>query len=172
LKLGAERLALNAVEKSAKGKIGREAPAEGPNDGRRRPQVKSSGNASDNRREPAVATPRDEPAAGERDAPESIANFTLLERVLRRANLQRALKQVRQNQGAPGIDGMSVDDKSYKCNGSHTFIGGATDFARSARRIRPCGNCRRTSAKAAGGWWTSIWKRSLTGSITTGWSRG
>src|SRR5712691_3774217 len=31
--------------------------------------------------------------------------------------------------------------KSYKCNGSHTFIGGATDSARSARRIRPCGNC-------------------------------
>jgi len=57
-----------------------------------------------------VATPRDEPVAGERDAPESIANFTLLERVLTRANLQRALKQVRQNQGAPGIDGMSVDE--------------------------------------------------------------
>jgi len=103
-------LALNTVEKSAKGKVGREAPAEGPNDGRRRPQVKSSGNASENRLVPAVATPRDEPAAGERDAPESIANFTLLERVLTRANLQRALKQVRQNQGAPGIDGMSVDE--------------------------------------------------------------
>ena len=57
-----------------------------------------------------MATPRDEPAAGERDAPESIANFTLLERVLTRANLQRALKQVRENQGAPGIDGMSVDE--------------------------------------------------------------
>lgn len=72
--------------------------------------MKSSRSASDNRREPAVATPRDEPAAGERDAPESIANFTLLERVLTRANLQRALKQVRENQGAPGIDGMSVDE--------------------------------------------------------------
>ena len=53
---------------------------------------------------------RDEPAAGECDEPESIANFTLLERVVERANLQRALKQVRQNQGAPGIDGMSVDE--------------------------------------------------------------
>ena len=42
--------------------------------------------------------------------PESIPNTTLLERVLRRANLQRALKQVRQNDGAPGIDGMSVDE--------------------------------------------------------------
>jgi RNA-directed DNA polymerase len=34
----------------------------------------------------------------------------LFERVLARANLQRALKQVRSNQGAPGIDGMSVDE--------------------------------------------------------------
>jgi group II intron reverse transcriptase/maturase len=33
-----------------------------------------------------------------------------MERVLTRANLQRALKQVRSNRGAPGIDGMSVDD--------------------------------------------------------------
>ena len=42
--------------------------------------------------------------------PESIPNSALLARVLERANLQRALKQVRQNQGAPGIDGMSVDE--------------------------------------------------------------
>jgi RNA-directed DNA polymerase len=34
----------------------------------------------------------------------------LLGRVLERANLQRALKRVRQNKGAPGIDGMSVDE--------------------------------------------------------------
>ncbi|MBW8830999.1 MAG: group II intron reverse transcriptase/maturase [Burkholderiales bacterium] len=34
----------------------------------------------------------------------------LLERVLERDNLQRALKQVRRNKGAPGIDGMSVDE--------------------------------------------------------------
>jgi group II intron reverse transcriptase/maturase len=33
----------------------------------------------------------------------------LLGKVLERANLQRALKQVRQNQGAPGVDGMTVD---------------------------------------------------------------
>ena len=33
----------------------------------------------------------------------------LLARVLERDNLQRALKQVRRNKGAPGIDGMSVD---------------------------------------------------------------
>ena len=39
----------------------------------------------------------------------SIQPEALLARVLERPNLQRALKQVRQNKGAPGIDGMSVD---------------------------------------------------------------
>jgi RNA-directed DNA polymerase len=74
------------------------------------PQVKNDGIASDNRQTPAVALPRDEPAAGERDAPESIPSTALFARVLERANLQRALKQVRQNKGAPGIDGMTVDE--------------------------------------------------------------
>lgn len=72
-------------------------------------EVKSSGIASANRSVPAVEGTRDEPAAGERPAPESTSNATLMERVLTRANLQRALKQVRSNRGAPGIDGMSVD---------------------------------------------------------------
>jgi retron-type reverse transcriptase len=34
----------------------------------------------------------------------------LLERILDRQNLNRAYKQVRANHGAPGIDGMSVED--------------------------------------------------------------
>ena len=34
----------------------------------------------------------------------------LMQQVLARENLQRALKQVRQNKGAPGVDGMSVDE--------------------------------------------------------------
>jgi hypothetical protein len=34
----------------------------------------------------------------------------LVQQVLARENLQRALKQVRQNKGAPGVDGMSVDE--------------------------------------------------------------
>ena len=72
-------------------------------------QAKSSGNASGNRPVPAVEGSRDEPEAGERVVPESTSNVTLMERVLARANLQRALKQVRSNRGAPGIDGMSVD---------------------------------------------------------------
>ena len=72
--------------------------------------MKSSGSASDNRCVPAVEGPRDESAAGKREVPESISNSTLLDQVLERANLQRALKQVRQNKGAPGIDSMSVDE--------------------------------------------------------------
>src|ERR671919_261952 len=72
--------------------------------------VKSGGSASDHRGILAVTLSRDEPAAGERDTPESMPNSALLERVLERANLQRALKQVRSNQGAPGIDGMTVDE--------------------------------------------------------------
>ena len=48
--------------------------------------------------------------AGESSEPESIPPQALLEQVLERTNLQRALKQVRQNKGAPGIDGMTVDE--------------------------------------------------------------
>ena len=65
------------------------------------PQVKSDGTASDNRQLLAVVLPRDESVAGERDAPESIPSTALLARVLERANLQRALKQVRQNKALP-----------------------------------------------------------------------
>ena len=34
----------------------------------------------------------------------------LLERILARENLNRAYKRVKSNRGAPGIDGMSVED--------------------------------------------------------------
>ena len=54
--------------------------------------------------------PQDERAAGSSGQPELIQAQALLVQVLERANLQRALKQVRQNKGAPGIDGMTVDE--------------------------------------------------------------
>lgn len=97
------------MEKSAEGIVGG-APAEGPNDERQRNVTKRDGNASDHPSHRAAATPRDELAAGSSRQPESIHNPALLAHLLDRANLQRALKQVRQNQGAPGIDGMTVDE--------------------------------------------------------------
>ena len=42
--------------------------------------------------------------------PKSSICSSLLNRVLERNNLVRALKQVRRNKGAPGIDGMTVDE--------------------------------------------------------------
>lgn len=60
----------------------------------------------------------DELGMGDSTEPKSDFCSSLLDRVLERNNLVRALKQVRCNKGAPGIDGMSVDElpdflKSY-----------------------------------------------------------
>lgn len=71
--------------------------------------MKSDETASVNQLVLAAALPRDELDAGERGQSEPSRSAGLLERVLDRANLQRALQQVRGNRGAPGIDGMSVD---------------------------------------------------------------
>lgn len=74
--------------------------------------AKGDGIASANRYVPAAEVMRDEPMTGERADTESNPNLgmTLMERVLERTNLKRALKQVRRNHGAAGIDGMSVDE--------------------------------------------------------------
>jgi group II intron reverse transcriptase/maturase len=108
MKLGTRKRVLNTVEKSAEGIVGG-APAEGPNDERRRTMTKRDGNASGNLLLQAAAVPRDELVAGSSGPPESIHTQALLAQVLERANLQRALKQVRRNKGASGIDGMTVD---------------------------------------------------------------
>lgn len=71
--------------------------------------TESNGKASAHRRLPAAALPLDEPVTGSSCSPEPINPDALLAQVLERTNLQRALKQVRQNKGAPGIDGMTVD---------------------------------------------------------------
>lgn len=72
--------------------------------------MKREGIASDNQRKLTAHTAQDEAISGENGHAESIHPQALLACVLERSNLQRALKQVRQNKGAPGIDGMTVDD--------------------------------------------------------------
>jgi hypothetical protein len=104
VKLGAERSVLNIGEKSAEGIVGG-APTEGRNDERRRRMTKRDGNASEPLLTQAAAKPQDELVAGLSGQPESIHTQVPLAQALDRANLQRALKQVRQNKGAPGIDG-------------------------------------------------------------------
>jgi len=104
-----ERSVLTGMEKSAEGIVGG-APAEGPNDERRRTMAKRDKIASDHLPQQAAVKPQDERVAGLSGQPESIHPRALLAQVLERANLQRALKQVRQNRGAPGIDGKSVDE--------------------------------------------------------------
>jgi len=51
----------------------------------------------------------DEPMAGDCIEPRSEACSSLMVRVLDRENLIRALKQVKRNKGAPGIDGLTVE---------------------------------------------------------------
>ncbi len=55
---------------------------------------------------PALA--EDEPVTGNCAEPKSQTSPSLMARVLDRDNLERALKQVQRNKGAPGIDGNPV----------------------------------------------------------------
>lgn len=55
------------------------------------------------------ASDRDETEGGTRGEDAPVEGKDLMERVLGRENLRRALRQVRRNRGAPGIDGMTVD---------------------------------------------------------------
>ena len=49
-------------------------------------------------------------SVGTRDSRERDSAADLLEQILDRDNLNRAYKQVKRNQGAPGIDGMTVEE--------------------------------------------------------------
>ncbi len=108
-KLGVWKRTLNIVEKSAEGIVGG-ATAEDLNDEKQGNMVKRDGTASDHLRKQAAATPQDELVVGSLRQPGSIHTQALFAQVVEPGNLQRALKQVRQNKGAPGIDGMTVDE--------------------------------------------------------------
>lgn len=56
-----------------------------------------------------IASDMDEPAIKEDRTAQAMCG-PLMARAFARENLQRALKRVRQNKGAPGIDDMSVDE--------------------------------------------------------------
>ena len=58
----------------------------------------------------SLESPEGESEMGNPTEPKSTFCSSLIDRVLERNNLIRALKQVRRNKGAPGIDGMTVDD--------------------------------------------------------------
>lgn len=59
-----------------------------------------------------TTVPEDEPVAGTPPNPASERVTSLFEQVLEKENLRQALRQVRRNRGAPGIDGMRVDELS------------------------------------------------------------
>jgi RNA-directed DNA polymerase len=65
--------------------------------------------ASDQQLRLPLALPEEERCVGELDDSSPETSTSLMAQVLERDNLIHALRQVRRNQGAPGIDGMSVD---------------------------------------------------------------
>jgi RNA-directed DNA polymerase len=72
--------------------------------------VSSGGKASVRQLQLPLEEPGGEAATGTRGEDAPVEGMDLLERVLEAGNLRRALHQVRRNQGAPGVDGMTVDD--------------------------------------------------------------
>jgi group II intron reverse transcriptase/maturase len=73
--------------------------------------MKGNGNAPDQAAMlPQAETLAGEPVAGESPNVPSMAISPIMAEILERENLKRALTQVRRNKGAPGIDGMSVDE--------------------------------------------------------------
>ncbi len=106
--LGTWKRVLKTMEKSAKSIVGA-CHAEGSNDERGGKPMKGNENASDNLKK-AAREVQDELVSGESEQPESIQARSMMDQVLERGNLQKALKQVCQNKGASGIDGMSVEE--------------------------------------------------------------
>lgn len=68
------------------------------------------GTAPDKQLTLPLAPPEGEAGVGERRRDAPVCLPRLLERALERSNMQRALRRVRRNRGAPGVDGMTVED--------------------------------------------------------------
>lgn len=66
--------------------------------------------AADPRREVPPAKPEDERVMGESQPQDSSEDSSLMAQVVDRDNLLQALKQVKRNKGAAGVDGMTVDE--------------------------------------------------------------
>jgi RNA-directed DNA polymerase len=71
--------------------------------------VSSGGQAAVRQLERPLGPPGDEAMAGTRGEDAPVEEKHLLERRLAAPNLRRARHQVRRHQGAPGVDGMTVD---------------------------------------------------------------
>jgi RNA-directed DNA polymerase len=72
--------------------------------------VSSGGTAVVRPLERPLDPPGDDASAGTRGADAPVEEQNLLARRLEAQKLRRALHQVRRHQGAPGVDGMTVDD--------------------------------------------------------------
>ena len=74
-------------------------------------------------------------------------NDRLLEQVLDRENMQRAWKRVKANRGAPGVDGMAIDDfpafVRARCGGTKTMV--VTDAHVGPHFASPAGDALRAS---------------------------
>ena len=58
----------------------------------------------------SLVLPEEERCVEEPEAPLPKTSVSLMAQVLERENLIRALKQVQRNKGAPGLDGMTVEE--------------------------------------------------------------
>ena len=72
--------------------------------------MKKAPTASVKQLELPLAMPEEERCVEESADSSPRTSESLMAQVLERENLLRALKQVRRNRGAPGIDGMTVDE--------------------------------------------------------------